>query len=122
MVTEWGMSNRLGFIGYDTSTQPFLGRDYQNQSKYSEETAAIIDEEIRNILDYNYKRAYKLLEENHLIMDKMSELLIIKETIYKEEVDMLMEGKSVDEIVAEMDKKAEILKEKKRKAEKTMNI
>ena len=118
MVTEWGMSNRLGFIGYDTSTQPFLGRDYQNQSKYSEETAAIIDEEIRDILDYNYKRAYKLLEENRLIMDKMSELLIIKETIYKEEVDMLMEGKSVDEIVAEMDKKAEILKEKEEKGRK----
>lgn len=118
MVTEWGMSKRLGFIGYDISSQPFLGRDYQNQSKYSEETAAIIDEEIRGILDYNYKRAYKLLEENRDIMDKMSELLILKETIYKEEVDMLMAGKSVEEIVTEMDKKAEILKEKEEKGRK----
>lgn len=118
MVTEWGMSKKLGFIGYDISTQPFLGRDYQNQSKYSEQTAAIIDEEIRDILNYNYNRAYKILESNREIMDKMSELLILKETIYKEEVDMLMDGKSVDEIVAEMNKKAEIQKEKEEKGRK----
>ena len=118
MVTEWGMSKRLGFIGYDTSTQPFLGRDYQNQSKYSEETASIIDEEIREILSYNYERAKKLLTENRKIMDKMSELLILKETIYKEEVDMLMAGKSVKAIVSIMDKKALELKEREEKGRK----
>ena len=115
MVTEWGMSSKLGFIGYDTGAQPFLGRDYNNQSKYSEETAAIIDEEIRKILKYNYERATKLLKENRKIMDKMSELLLLKETIYKEEVDMLMEGKSVKAIVKEMDKKAEELSEREKK-------
>ena len=118
MVTEWGMSKRLGFIGYDTSAQPFLGRDYQNQSKYSEETASIIDEEIREILAYNYERARNLLTENRKIMDKMSELLILKETIYKEEVDMLMAGKSVKAIVSVMDKKAQELKEREDKGRK----
>lgn len=118
MVTEWGMSSKLGFIGYDTGAQPFLGRDYNNQYKYSEETAAIIDEEIRKILNYNYERAFKLLKENRKIMDKMSELLILKETIYKEEVDMLMAGKSVKAIVKEMNEKAEILREKEEKGRK----
>ena len=115
MVTEWGMSKQLGFVGYDTSTQPFLGRDYQNQSKYSEKTAATIDEEIRGILKGCYDRATKILKDNRILMDRMSDLLVLKETIYKEEVDMIMAGKTVEEIVAEMDKKAAERKEKEKK-------
>ena len=115
MITEWGMSKKLGFIGYDTTNQPFLGRDYQNQYKYSEETAATIDEEIRAILNQCYERATKILKENRKLMDNMSEILLLKETIYKEEVDMIMEGKSVEEIVAVMDKKAELRKIKEEK-------
>ena len=115
MVTEWGMSKQLGFVGYDTSAQPFLGRDYQNQSKYSEKTAATIDEEIRSILKDCYTRATKILKENKVLMDRMSEILLLKETIYKEEVDMIMEGKSVEEIISEMDKKAELRKKKEEK-------
>lgn len=115
MVTEWGMSKQLGFVGYDTSTQPFLGRDYQNQSKYSEKTAATIDEEIRGILKDCYDRATKVLKDNRILMDRMSDLLILKETIYKEEVDMIMAGKTVEEIVAEMDKKAAERREKEKK-------
>lgn len=110
MVTEWGMSKELGFVGYDTSNQPFLGRDYQNQSKYSEKTASTIDEEIRGILKECYNRASKLLKENRVLMDKMSEILLLKETIYKEEVDMIIEGKEVEEIISEMDKKAKLRK------------
>lgn len=115
MVTEWGMSKSLGFVGYDTSTQPFLGRDYQNQSKYSEKTAATIDEEIREILKSCYERATKILKENRILMDRMSDLLILKETIYKEEVDMIMAGKTVEEIVSEMDKKVAERKAKEKK-------
>ena len=115
MVTEWGMSKQLGFVGYDTSTQPFLGRDYQNQSKYSEKTAATIDEEIRGILKDCYDRATKILKDNRILMDRMSDILILKETIYKEEVDMIMAGKTVEEIVTEMDKKTAERKEKEKK-------
>jgi cell division protease FtsH len=115
MVAEWGMSKELGFVGYDTSAEPFLGRDSQNQSKYSEKTAATIDEEIRKILNYNYERAFKILKENKKLMDEMSNLLIVKETIYKEEVDMIMKGEAVDKIIAEMDKKAKERKEKEEK-------
>ena len=122
MVTEWGMSKALGFVGYDTSTQPFLGRDYQSQSKYSEKTAATIDEEIREILKSCYDRATKILKENRKLMDRMSEILLLKETIYKEEVDMIMAGKTVEEIVAEMDKKAELRKKKEEKGRMDVEI
>ncbi|MDD4110503.1 MAG: AAA family ATPase, partial [Clostridia bacterium] len=115
MVTEWGMSKQLGFVGYDTVAEPFLGRDYQRQSKYSERTAATIDDEIRGILNYNYERAFKILEENKKLMDEMSKLLFEKETIYKEEVDLIMKGEPIENIIAEMDKKA---KERKIKEEK----
>ena len=115
MVTEWGMSKQLGFVGYDTSSEPFLGRDYQRQSKYSEKTASTIDEEIRGILDYNYERALKILKENKKLMDEMSNLLFEKETIYKEEVDLIMKGEPVEKIIVEMEKKA---KERKKKEEK----
>ena len=122
MVTEWGMSKELGFVGYDTSTEPFLGRDYQNQSKYSEKTAATIDSEIRDILKYCYDRATKILKENRKLMDTMSEILLLKETIYKEEVDMIMQGKSVEEIVKEMDKKFNERKIKEEKVKADMQI
>ena len=122
MVTEWGMSKALGFVGYDTSTQPFLGRDYQSQSKYSEKTAATIDEEIREILKSCYDRATKILKENRKLMDRMSEILLLKETIYKEEVEMIMAGKTVEEIVAEMDKKAELRKKKEEKGRMDVEI
>ena len=122
MVTEWGMSKELGFVGYDTSTEPFLGRDYQNQSKYSEKTAATIDSEIRDILKHCYDRATKILKENRKLMDTMSEILLLKETIYKEEVDMIMQGKSVEEIVKEMDKKFNERKIKEEKVKADMQI
>lgn len=115
MVTEWGMSKELGFVGYDTSAEPFLGRDYKNQSKYSEKTASTIDEEIRKILNYNYGRALKILKENKKLMDEMSSLLFTRETIYKEEVDMIMKGESVKKIIKEMELKDKVRKEKEEK-------
>ena len=122
MVTEWGMSKSLGFVGYDTSTQPFLGRDYQNQSKYSEKTAATIDQEIRSILKKCYAEGTRLLKENKTLLDKMSEILLLKETIYKEEVDMIIEGKSVEEIVSIMEEKAKARKEKEEQGRKNLEV
>ena len=58
-LLKWGMSKALD-LWYDTSTEPFLGRDYQRQLNISEKTAATIDEEIRDNLNYNYERAFKI--------------------------------------------------------------
>ena len=118
MVTEWGMSEKVGPISYGSDKEVFIGRDMASHVNYSEETAAIIDEEIRRIIDDGLQKARKLLAENKKLLDNMARLLVERETIFSEEVDMLMEGKSVEEIIAFMDENERNLRENpfKRKA------
>lgn len=104
MVTELGMSEKLGLISYNDDSQPmFIGRDMATHSTYSEETARLIDEEVREIVATQHERARKLLSENRSILDNMARVLIERETIYTEEVEMLMQGKSYSEVIAYMD-------------------
>lgn len=104
MVTELGMSEKLGLISYSDDSQPvFIGKDMATHSSYSEDTAKMIDEEVREIVSTQHERARKLLSENRNILDNMARVLIEKETIYTEEVDMLMEGKSYSEVLNYME-------------------
>nr|MDE6274634.1 hypothetical protein [Clostridiales bacterium] len=103
MVTEWGMSDRLGPIAYGSSGPVFLGRDYEERTVYSEETAAIIDEEVKKIITKQYERATKLLSENRQILDNMARVLVERETIYTAEVNMLMKGATYEEVLAYME-------------------
>ncbi len=103
MVTEWGMSDRLGPIAYGSSGPVFLGRDYEERKVYSEETAAVIDEEVKKIINKQYERATKLLSENRQILDNMARVLVERETIYTSEVNMLMKGATYDEVLAYME-------------------
>lgn len=107
MVTQWGMSDKLGLVAYDSDQPVFMGMEYGNQSRggYSQETAATIDAEIRRLISQAHTRATKLLKENRSIMDNMSRVLVEKETIYTEEVQMLMKGASYKEVIAYMDEK-----------------
>ena len=122
MVTEWGMSKKLGFINLGKGAEVFLGRDYQAQKSYSEETAALIDAEMKEILDINYKRAVKILSDNRDILDNMSNLLLEKETIYSEEVDKIMAGVNYKEIAKELDKKEKNRKKKEEKRRKEAEL
>ena len=118
MVYNWGMSKNLGFLGLESSDQVFIGRDYQTRNDFSEKLAAEADDEVRAILDYNYKRAKKLLSDNIDLLNEMANLLLDKETINKEEVDMLVEGKSAKEISALMEERDRKQKEKEEKFRK----
>ena len=111
MVTEWGMSEKVGPISYGSDKEVFIGRDMASHVNYSEQTAGIIDEEIRKIIDGGLKRARDLLAKNKNLLDNMARLLVERETIFSEEVDMLMEGKSVEEIMAFMDENERTLRE-----------
>ena len=111
MVTEWGMSEKVGPISYGSDKEVFIGRDMASHVSYSEETASIIDEEIRRIIDEGLQRARQLLSKNKNLLDNMARLLVERETIFTEEVDMLMEGKSVEEIMAFMDENEHTLRE-----------
>ena len=111
MVTEWGMSDRVGPISYASDKEVFIGRDMAEHVTYSEETAGIIDEEVQKIVNTALEKARDLLGKNKSLLDVMARVLIEKETIYTEEVDMIMEGKSVEEIIAFMDENEEKLQQ-----------
>lgn len=117
MVCEWGMSEKLPNVFFGGEQEVFIGRDYQTQVNYSDEVAAIIDDEIRKIIDENYARALQCLNENRKILDNMVKLLFDRETIYGDEVDMLMEGKSLEEINAYIDEKLAKREEESKKRE-----
>ncbi len=103
MVTEWGMSERVGPISYGSDGPVFLGRDFEERNTYSEETAGIIDEEVKAIVSRQYARAKKLLTEHRAILDNMARVLVECETIYTAEVDLLMQGKDYKEVLAYME-------------------
>ncbi len=111
MVTEWGMSEKVGPIAYGSDKEFFIGRDMQSHVTYSEQTAAVIDAEIKEIVANGLQKARELLKKNKTLLDNMARLLVERETIFSEEVDMLMEGKSVEEIMAFMDENERTLKE-----------
>ncbi|MFI3168256.1 MAG: ATP-dependent zinc metalloprotease FtsH [Bacillota bacterium] len=97
MVCEWGMSEKVGLINLGGSQEVFLGRDYQNRTSYSESLASIVDGEIRKILDDCYKIAVDTLTEKKNVLNNMAKLLIERETIFEEEVQMLMAEKPYEE-------------------------
>jgi cell division protease FtsH len=93
MVTEFGMSERLGPIALGRRHgNPFLGRDLMEDRNYSEEIAKAIDEEVRAIMEHCYNRARKILEDNRQTMDRIVQVLLERETIEREEFLALMEG------------------------------
>lgn len=102
MVTEWGMSGKVGPVYYGGSQEVFLGRDYQTQHSYSEKVAAEIDAEVKRLLDEAHATAVKILTENRKIMENMARVLLECETIYSEEVDLLMNGASPEEVKKEL--------------------
>ena len=99
-------------MSFGKNNEVFIGRDYQVQNQYSEHTAQIIDEEIKRILDENYKRAKDLLKGKKALIESMAKLLLQEETIYGEEVDDLIAGKSPDDIVQRLHEKEQKRKEK----------
>ena len=108
MVKQWGMSDKLGLVAYDSDQPVFMGMEYEYgggaRDGYSKKTAAEIDDEIRRLVASAHERAVKLLTENRSILDNMSRVLVEKETIYTEEVSMLMNGASYAEVIAFMDR------------------
>jgi cell division protease FtsH len=94
MVTKWGLSERLGPLTYgEDDSEVFLGHSVTRHKMLSDETAHIIDEEIRSVIERNYTRAERLLKENISILHLMAEALLKYETIESGQIDDLMTGK-----------------------------
>jgi len=98
MVTKWGLSDRMGPLAYsEEEGEVFLGRSVTQHKNVSDDTSHAIDEEIRDFIDRNYKRAEDLLKENEDILHSMTDALMKYETIDVEQIDALMNREPVPE-------------------------
>ncbi|MEO1287667.1 MAG: ATP-dependent zinc metalloprotease FtsH [Chloroflexota bacterium] len=97
MVTQYGMSEKLGPRAYGSSNQPvFLGRDMGESRDYSEEYARTIDDEVKTILQTGYERAKTILNENRENMEKLVKILLERETLDSAEFTQIMNGEYGD--------------------------
>ncbi|MDD3187430.1 MAG: ATP-dependent zinc metalloprotease FtsH [Bacilli bacterium] len=103
MVTEYGMSS-LGPVQFEhQESSVFLGRDYNKSRNFSSQVAFEIDQEVRKIVDEQYKVTTKIISENRELLDLIANTLIEKETLTKEEIDYLVEHKCLPEEDGETD-------------------
>jgi cell division protease FtsH len=102
MVMRFGMSERLGprVFGHDRG-QPFLGREFSAEPDYSDEIAREIDDEIRRIVESAHQTAKNLLNERRDDLEKVSKLLLERETIDAEQFVALLAGKAPEEVFAD---------------------
>ncbi len=124
MVTQWGMSDKLGPMDYGSSDggEPFLGATYGQSKGNSEETAALIDSEVRRILDEAYELATKLLKKHSKELDLLANALLEYETLTGDEIDELLEKGKIDRKIDESAKvtvaSSALPSSRKKKAEK----
>jgi len=96
MVTRFGMSDRLGPVALGRQQgNMFLGRDIAAERDFSEETAAAIDDEVRNLVDQAYRRCKSVLLQNRQVLDQLAHMLIEKETVDAEELQALLADSEV---------------------------
>ncbi len=96
MVMRFGMSDRLGPVALGRAQgNMFLGRDIASERDFSEETAAAVDDEVRNLVDQAYRRAKAVLTENRSVLDQLAGMLIERETVDAEELQELLTSSDV---------------------------
>ena len=97
MVTEWGMSDKIGAISYSTSEEHvFMGRDMAKSREYSEKIQEEIDAEVKRILTEAKEKATSLLNENLETLHTMSKALIVKETLDSDDIKKILNGEDID--------------------------
>ena len=105
MVTEWGMSDKLGPLAYGENEQEiFLGHSVTQKKNISESTAKEIDKEIRKIVDEAYKKAYSILKKNINQLHKLAKGLLHYETLTGDEIKDIIKGKKIRKFVAKSKK------------------
>ena len=96
MVCEWGMSDNLGPLAFGKKEeQIFLGREFAQHRDYSEETARLIDNEIRGIVTQGHKRAKEIIQTNMAILHKLANTLLEKEVLDGNQIETIIKGETV---------------------------
>ena len=94
MVTQFGMSEQIGMIAVgDREQEIFLGREFGQRREVSERTAEMVDDEVKRLVDEAYEKARKILNENRELLDRIAAALLERETIDREDLDLLRDGK-----------------------------
>ncbi|PIS28694.1 MAG: cell division protein FtsH, partial [Candidatus Marinimicrobia bacterium CG08_land_8_20_14_0_20_45_22] len=111
MVCEWGMSERLGPLTFGKKNEEiFLGRDIATHRDFSEETAKLIDSEVRLIVEEAEKRAKTILSENLDKLKILAEVLLEREVIDGSEIEKLMKGETLPPLVKNNEHVSQIAK------------
>jgi cell division protease FtsH len=107
MTMRFGMSDKLGprVLGHNQGA-PFLGRDMHSEPDYSDDLARTIDLEIRRIIEEAHQRARDILVEHRQDLETLSQILLRRETIEREEFIALLDGQDEAAVFAERDRKA----------------
>jgi cell division protease FtsH len=96
MVTQFGMSEAVGPMAVgDSEQEVFLGRDIGQRRQVSEQTAQLVDSEVKRLLDESYALARKILEEHRDLLEKLAVALLERETLDREHVELLAEGREL---------------------------
>ena len=92
MVTEYGMSEKVGPMAIDDDNEVFLGRDYGRSRSVSEATAQLVDSEVKRFLDEADRLAQSILRQNPTILEGLAQLLLEKETVEGAEFESVVKG------------------------------
>jgi len=96
MVTQFGMSDRVGAMSVgDREQEIFLGREFASRREVSERTAEMVDDEVKRLIDEAYEKARNLLSENRELLDRMAAALLERETLDREDVDLIVAGRTL---------------------------
>ncbi|MDX1623246.1 MAG: ATP-dependent metallopeptidase FtsH/Yme1/Tma family protein [Gemmatimonadota bacterium] len=102
MVTKWGMSDRIGPLAYgEDQDQVFLGREISQKRDYSEKTARMIDEEVKEIVSNAFERAMAILRENEEILHNLADALLDREILDREELEAILAGEQLSPLEEE---------------------
>jgi cell division protease FtsH len=97
MVCEWGMSDRLGPLAFgEKEEQIFLGREFAQRRDYSEETARMIDTEVREVVTERYDRARTIIRDNMEILHNLANALLDKEVLDSQQIERIIRGEVLD--------------------------
>jgi len=98
MVCEWGMSEKMGPLTYGSKEeQVFLGKDFSSQKNFSDQTAKLIDQEVKTLVVGGYTRATELLKQNRDKLEEMAQALLEHETLDAKDIQNILDGKDISD-------------------------
>ena len=98
MVCEWGMSEKMGPLTYGAKEeQVFLGKDFSSQKNFSDQTAKLIDQEVKTLVMGGYTRATELLKQNRDKLEEMAQALLEHETLNAKNIQNILNGKDISD-------------------------